>query len=133
MEWNKKSASFKDQMKLLMLLPCFLACSLTAIPELLFMNVGEGNCTIYSDDDELVIIDAGSMSHPLGSSKEQRITEIVQAIECRLNPDKRVKIIVSHGDKDHYGWIPLIVNSLIENGKLQRAQISMVLGGSEKD
>ena len=94
-------------------------------PALAFFDVGQGSCTVYRDSNHAVIIDAGSsqLDHRPKGFKQDQIKEIVAFI----GNAKKILIIVSHGDKDHYNWIPEIAK------KLDAKKIRLLLGGIEDD
>ncbi len=95
-------------------------------PALAFFDVGQGSCTVCRDYNHAVIIDAGSLqlSHRPKGSKQRQIEKIVEF----MSTAKNILIIVSHGDKDHYNWIPEIARKLPESKK-----IKLLLGGTEND
>lgn len=97
-------------------------------PALAFFDVGQGSCAVSRDENRAVIIDAGSsqLQHRPPNFKEQQIKNIITL----AGDAKNVLLIVSHGHKDHYNWIPLIAEELQKN---KNRTLKLLLGGIEKD
>lgn len=60
------------------------------MPNLYVLDVGHGNCTILSDTDGTIIIDAGPKTHLLEFLTENNMLEIEA-------------LLISHADQDHIG------------------------------
>ncbi len=104
--------------------------SLIASEGMIF-NVGNGNCVVVKDNDQVLLCDVGSKCSPKPQqvcTTRQRIADIASYII--EGPAKKLCIVVSHGDIDHYGWVPLVVDKVLEKKKFL---CKMLLGGNEND
>ncbi len=73
-----------------------------------------------------LLVDAGSSSLPKGNIRQKIIQNI---ISYTSSGEKPVTIVVSHGDKDHYSWIPTIIKQL----RKKNVPVSLILGGTHTD
>lgn len=101
--------------------------------ELKVFNVGQGNCTaITCDNGPALLVDGGSSKHPLDPytqhdlSKTQIVTISKYLVE-RTSYGGEIYIVISHGDEDHYGWIPLIALTILSSDKNKK--MKLLLGG----
>lgn len=102
--------------------------------ELVVFNAGQGSCNLFVPGNAAVpmLYDAGSHGgrpvDPDGRKIDKAITinEIVTKINAVLPHNKRLTIVVSHGDSDHYNYIPDILKGLDKNTKF-----SFFLGGRQ--
>ena len=80
-------------------------------------NVGQGNCALVNcPQNSSLLIDCGSSEHNndnrpgiLGGPPWINFEQIKENI-TKLAKRKRITIIISHLDKDHYNWLPEIFN-----------------------
>lgn len=92
-------------------------------------DVGQGNCTlVVHPHKRAILVDAGTSKLPFDSTSKDRIQTIVTKI-VELVPQKRITIVVSHGDRDHYSWIVPICSYLLQ----LKFKLSFLLGGSPQD
>lgn len=103
--------------------------------EVKIFNVGQGNCTVVKHPTkQTLLVDAGTAAFTPAmrpdctcsseTSKKQKKEEIIAYIGSQP-----VVALVSHGDRDHYGWIPTIINALRE----KKVEVSLLLGGIPSD
>ncbi len=97
--------------------------------KVIVFDVGQGNCTLVVHPHErAVLVDAGSSKLPYNSTSAERMQTIIKKITV-LVPQKRLTIVVSHGDRDHYSWIVPLATSLLQH----KFKLSFLLGGSPQD
>ena len=95
--------------------------------EMKIFNVGQGNCTVVKDSHyDTLLVDAGSSSLPVDSPTQKILQNIIAYTSSEGKP---VTIVVSHGDKDHYSWIPTIIQETDE----KKIPVSLILGGTHTD
>ncbi len=95
--------------------------------EMKIFNVGQGNCTVVKDSHyDTLLVDAGSSSLPVDSPTQKILQNIIAYTSSEGKP---VTIVVSHGDKDHYSWIPTIIRKLMK----KKIPVSLILGGTHTD
>ncbi len=115
-----------------MKMPLISFFTLTASLSLLSMemkvfNVGQGNCTVVKDSHyDTLLVDAGSSSLPQDSPTKKIVQNIISYTSSERKP---VTMVVSHGDKDHYSWIPTIIRQL----RRKKIPVSLILGGTHTD
>ncbi|MDP3935948.1 MAG: hypothetical protein Q8Q56_03055 [Alphaproteobacteria bacterium] len=87
--------------------------------ELVVFNTGQGSCNLFVPENAAVpmLYDAGSSRRPIDPDgrkidKVLIIDEIVTKIHAVLPYNKRLVIVISHGDSDHYNYIPDILKGL---------------------
>lgn len=110
---------------------CFGSCEIT------FFDVGQGNCSIVSTENEDVfLIDCGSSSHTFKGDdfKKYQIKAISDKITDLLKAQKQrmLNIIISHPDKDHYNWTIEVLSLCQAIMKKEFRVASAYLGGAEK-
>lgn len=107
--------------------------------ETTFFDVGQGNCTVLGyrglkESGHVLLVDAGSSEYDeirSGRSQKKQQLEIAKKIESFFseNAKKNITIVLTHGDKDHYNWIPSIINNLKDSD----IEINFFCGGKDID
>lgn len=87
--------------------------------EFIVFNVGQGNCNLFVPDKNgiPILYDAGSIHVPENIDgfmieRAAIIREITHKIESALPYHKTLNVVVSHGDRDHYGYIADVLKNL---------------------
>ena len=84
------------------------------------LPVGQGDCVaMYCPNGDLVMFDCGS------SNPEDALTAL-EVKEVLLNNVKRITIFISHGDLDHYKYLPTVFSDIT---KIYR----VIIGGAPKE
>ena len=84
------------------------------------LPVGQGDCVaMYCPNGNLVMFDCGS------SMREKGLTEEVKGLLMNKKV-KKVTIFISHGDVDHYKYLPTVFNDLTKID-------GVIIGGHPKD
>jgi phosphoribosyl 1,2-cyclic phosphodiesterase len=103
--------------------------------ELVVFNTGQGSCNLFVPENASapILYDAGSRARPIDldgrkMDKATIVNEIVAKIYTVLpsNNKRLLTIVISHGDADHYNYIPDILNGLNKTIKF-----SFFLGGKK--
>lgn len=111
--------------KKLIFITCMLASHLSAM-EMMIFDVGQGSCAVVKDADRgTLIVDAGTKMLNRGTA-DAKIATIADYAALGSGP---ITIVVSHGEQDHYGWIPKIAARL----RAQKKSVSLILGGTAND
>lgn len=124
--------------------------------EIDFFNVGQGHAVLINKVGAQVplLIDSGSTSHPyiIGKKyewdKENSSNASISKISKRVlefwqvcngghlvSGDFRLNIIITHPEKDHYGFIPTILTSLENRAQNSsfKFKVSLLLGGKAEE
>ena len=88
------------------------------------LPIGQGDCTVIycPNGDDAVLFDCGSTS-----GGDNRFT--TESVSQFFNNVQRITIIVSHGDQDHYNYLPRV----FQKGPLLDKVTKVIFGGSETD
>ena len=74
-----------------------------------FLNVGAGTCTIVecpgADNPPPMIVDCGSLAGTVDDMDRDAARQRIQEILGARSPN----LVLSHGDRDHYGWISTVL------------------------
>lgn len=112
------------------LIGLFFVSPIAANMHMKVFNVGQGNCVVViAQPEPTLLVDAGSSKHPRNfmtgkSQKESQIENIINyIIEHTVN--KQLVAVISHPDKDHYNWLPMILRPLLQ----QNFAVKCILGG----
>ena len=106
--------------------------------EVTFFDVGQGNCTLVGSQDRNnpeppLLIDCGSKSlvkySKDGIGKKNIQNLIYQKIQkyIKRSREKKLNILISHPDEDHYMWIKDLVEKIVKQYK--DIKFTIILGG----
>lgn len=88
------------------------------------LPIGQGDCTVIycPNGDDVVLFDCGSTSGGDNRFSTDYVTQFFANV-------KRITIIVSHGDQDHYNYLPRV----FKKGPLLDKVTKVIFGGPETD
>lgn len=96
--------------------------------EVNFYNVEQGNCTVVKWPNKgVMIIDGGTSSPHTAINRSKRASEISKEVDRMLTLPRRVDVVASHCDIDHYNLLQPILNGLTQ------VEFRFFLGGKEED
>ncbi len=122
-------AGLHREMRIYIFLLFFLVPFLHGM-ELKIFNVGQGNCiAITCENSPTLLVDGGSSKHPRDpyTQSDLRNLQLNTIANYLINStsQREIYIVVSHGDEDHYGWIPFIAHKVLSKGLV----VKILLGG----
>lgn len=89
-------------------------------------NVGQGNCVCVNcpQTDTVLLVDCGSKEHTHRDDPFPPISiEAVKQSIMQLSVNKRITVIITHLDEDHYKWLPKMFNSNADKECIERVLI----------
>lgn len=105
--------------------------------ETTFFNVGQGNCTVLGFKElekntprRVLLVDAGSKEYDkerAGCDAPQQKKNIAKKIDAFFSEREKnfLTVVLSHGDEDHYNWVPDIIKNLSKKD----VEINFICGG----
>ena len=78
-----------------------------------FLNIGTGTCTVVEcpgENASPMIIDCGSLAEGANGLNEDQVKKRIK--ELLDKHTAKPNVVFSHGDKDHYSLIPLVLNDI---------------------
>ncbi len=124
-------------LKLFFFISCFYF-PVYGMSRISFLDVGQGNCTVVANDKSVMLVDCGSKSYsfkndPLNKEltyekiQMRGIIRVITDLLGHRNTKKRLTVVISHPDSDHYGW----VLKVLEDKDIKDRISAIILGGAE--